>query len=133
MTKKEHKKYGQLPHNIAESDILSFGHGLSGTDGSHPFTIRKPDKTHSLLALTMIDQATGLFETVEATNKSATSIQDLYHKTWLARYLQPQFIVFDNEFMVGFKHDFKQICDNYGIKSKPTTSHSHSYTSKCNQ
>jgi hypothetical protein len=39
---------------------------------------------------------TGLFEIVEATNKSATSIQDLFHNTWLVRYLQPKFIVLDN-------------------------------------
>jgi hypothetical protein len=43
----------------------------------------------------MIDPATGWFEIVEATNKSATSTQDLFHNTCLARFLQPQFIVFD--------------------------------------
>jgi hypothetical protein len=73
-----------------------------------PFTIRTPAKTHSLLALTMIDPATGWFEIVEATNKSATSIQDLFHNTWLARYPQPQFIVFDNG--GKFKREFKQMC-----------------------
>jgi hypothetical protein len=60
------------------------------------FTKRTPAKTHSLLTLTMIDPATGWFEIVEATNKSATSIQDLFHNTWLARYPRPKFIVFDN-------------------------------------
>jgi hypothetical protein len=45
-----------------------------------PFTIRTPAKTHSLLALTIIDPAIGWFEIVKATNKSATSIQDLFHK-----------------------------------------------------
>jgi transposase InsO family protein len=71
----------------------------------------------------MIDPATGWFEIVEATNKSATSIQDLFHNFWLARYPRPQFIVFDNG--GKFKREFKQICiqDNYGIKAKPTTSH----------
>jgi hypothetical protein len=34
----------------------------------------------------MIDPATGWFEIVEATNKSATSIQDLFHNTWLPWY-----------------------------------------------
>jgi hypothetical protein len=61
-----------------------------------PFTIMTPAKTYSLLALIMIDPAIGWFEIVEATNKSATSIQDLFHNTWLARYPRPQFIVFDN-------------------------------------
>jgi hypothetical protein len=53
-----------------------------------PFTIRTSYKTYSLLALTMIDPEiyTGWFEIVGATNKSATSIQDLFHNTWLARY-----------------------------------------------
>jgi hypothetical protein len=86
------------------------------------FTIRKPDKTDSLLALTMIDPATGWFEIVKARNKSATSIQDLFHSTWLARYPQPQFIVFDNG--GEFKREFKQMYmqDSYD-KVKPTTSH----------
>jgi hypothetical protein len=88
-----------------------------------PFKIRTPAKTHSLLALTMIDPTTGWFEIVKATNKSATSIQDLFHNTWLARYPRPQFIVFDNGSMGKFKRALKQMCmqSNYGIKAKPTT------------
>jgi hypothetical protein len=88
-TKKERvlKKYGLLPPKIAESNTQSLGHGLFGSGGSSPFTIRTPAKTHSLLAVTIIDPATGWFEIVEATNKSATSIQDLFHNIWLARYL----------------------------------------------
>jgi hypothetical protein len=76
-----------------------------------PFTIRTPAKTHSLLALTMIDPVTGWFEIIKATNKSATSTQDLFHNTWLARYPRPQFIVFENGSMSGFKREFKQMCD----------------------
>jgi hypothetical protein len=91
--------------------------------GTIPFTIRTPAKTYSLLTLTIVDPATGWFEIVKTTNKSATSIQDLFHNTWLARYPRPQFIVFDNG--CEFKCEFKQMCvqDNYGIKAKPTTSH----------
>jgi hypothetical protein len=87
MTKKERarKKYGLLPPKIAESDILS-PWVMVCVDLVGPFTLRTPAKTHFLLALTMIDPATGWFEIVEATNKSATSIQDLFHNTWLARY-----------------------------------------------
>jgi hypothetical protein len=85
-----------------------------------------------MLALTMIDPATGWFEIVEATKKPATTIQDLFHNTWLARYPRPQFIVFDNGKIGEFKREFKQVCDNYGVKAKPTTSHNHCYTSKCN-
>jgi hypothetical protein len=83
MIKKERvcKKYGLLPPKIAEYDTASLGHGFCGSGGSSPFTIRTPAKTYSLLALTMIDPATGWFEIIEATNKSATSIQDLFHNT----------------------------------------------------
>jgi hypothetical protein len=74
-------------------------------------TIRTPAKIHSLIALTMIDPSiTGLFEIVEATNKSETSIQDLFHNTWLARYPQTQFIVFDNVNFGEFKREFKKMC-----------------------
>jgi hypothetical protein len=42
-----------------------------------PFTMKTPLKTHSLLALTMIDPAAGWFEIVQANSKTATSIQNL--------------------------------------------------------
>jgi hypothetical protein len=65
-----------------------------------------------MLALKMIDPVTGWFQIVEATNKSATSIQDLFHNTWLVRYPRPQFIVFDNHHRGKFKREFKQMYDN---------------------
>jgi hypothetical protein len=107
---------------------------MVGVDLVVPFTTRTPAKTHSLLALTMTDPATGWFEIVKATNKSETSIQDLFHNTWLARYPRPQFIVFDNGNIGKFKLEIKKMCvqDNYGIEAKPTTSHSQQYTTKCN-
>jgi hypothetical protein len=71
------------------------------------FTIRTPAKVRSisLLALTMIDPATVWFEFVEATNKSATSIQDLFHNTW---YPQAQFIVSDNGIQDLIQLELKQ-------------------------
>jgi hypothetical protein len=81
MTKKERKKYGMLPPKIAESDTKSLGHGLCGSGGSTPFTIRTPAKTHSLLAFTMIDPATGWFEIFKVTIKLTTFIQDMIHNT----------------------------------------------------
>jgi transposase InsO family protein len=69
----------------------------------------------------MIDPATGWYKIVQATNNSVTSIQDLLHNSWLARYPHPQFIVFDNG--GEFKSEFNQMCVNYGIKAKPITSH----------
>jgi hypothetical protein len=92
------------------------------------FVIRTPAKTHSTLILTMIDPVIGWFEIFKATNKSSTSVQNLFHFTWLARYLQPQFIVFDNGILGEFKREFKQMCvqENYEVKFNPTKSHNHS-------
>jgi hypothetical protein len=67
----------------------------------------------------MIDQEinTGWFEIVKATNKSATFIQDLFDKTWLARYPRPQFTVFDNGNIGKFKREFKKMSDNMALKT----------------
>jgi hypothetical protein len=86
----------------------------------------------SLLALTMIDPATGWFDIVKSTNKSATSIQDLFITPGWHVTRDVNFIVFDNMTVGEFKGEFKQMCDNYGIKAKPTTSHNILSTSKCN-
>jgi hypothetical protein len=110
LTKKEYKKYGLLPLKTAESDSWVMAY----VDLVGPFTIKTPLKTHSLLALTMIDPATGWFEIVQANSKTATSIQDFFPP-------RPQFIVFDNG--GKFKREFKQMCKNYGIKARLTTSH----------
>jgi hypothetical protein len=102
-----------------------------------PFTIRTPAKTHSLLAIKMIDPAinTSWFNIVQATNKSETSIQDLFHNTCLARYPRPQFIVFDNGNMSKFKREFKQMCEMTIMALKTNqlqvTTHTQ-YTRKCN-
>jgi hypothetical protein len=56
----------------------------------------------------------------------------LFHNTWMACYPRPKFIIFDNVNSGKFKREFKQMCDNYGVKAKPTTSHNHQSTSKCN-
>ena len=106
-----------MPPKTAESDPWV----MVCVDLVGDFTIKTPLKTHSLLALTMIDPATGWFKIIQANSKTATSIQDLFHNTWLAHYHRPQFVVYDNG--GEFKREFKQICENYGIKAKPTTSH----------
>jgi hypothetical protein len=78
-----------LPPKIAEYDTVSLGHGLCGS-GEYIYNKDTSQNTLSttMLALTMIDPEinTGWFEIIKATNKSTTSIQDLFHNTWLARY-----------------------------------------------
>jgi hypothetical protein len=56
-------------------------------------------------------------------------MQDLFHNTWLERSLQPQFTIFDNG--GEFNREFKQMCDNHGIKAKPTITYNVTYI-KCN-
>jgi hypothetical protein len=77
------KKYGLLPPKIAEFDTVSLGHGLCVSGGTTTFIIRTPAKTHSVLAIKIIDPEICIswFEIVKTTNKSATSIQDLFHNT----------------------------------------------------
>jgi hypothetical protein len=73
-----------------------------------PFTIRTVSKTHSLLALTMIDPTISWLEILEATNKSAASIQDFFITTgWhVTRNLNILSLTNGGE----FKRDFKQMC-----------------------
>jgi hypothetical protein len=85
------------------------------------FAILVNNQAPTLRALTMIDPASGWFEVVQVTNKLATIIQDLFHKSWLACCPRPQFIVSDNG--GNFKRVFKQMCENYGSKAQPTSSH----------
>jgi hypothetical protein len=69
----------------------------------------------------MIDPATGFFEIVQVNSKTATSIQDLFHNTWLARYPCPQFIVFDNG--ANSNVSSNRCVRTMALKLKPTTSH----------
>jgi hypothetical protein len=141
MQDKKHKAFyvrklnaAQTRYTITERELLSTietckeylvglpnCHGLCSSSGS--FNVKTLLKTHSLLALTMTDLATGWFEIVQATSKAATSTQDLFHNTCLARYPRPQFMLVDNG--CEFKCALKQMCENYGIKAKLITSHKH--------
>jgi hypothetical protein len=49
-----------------------------------PFRKVITSKEKSLHVLTIIDPAIVWFGIVKATNKSVTSIQELFHKTWFA-------------------------------------------------
>jgi hypothetical protein len=97
-------------------------------------TIRTSPKTYSLLALTMIDPAiiTDLIKIIEDIQTNQKHPSRICDKIWLVRFLWPEFIMFNNANVGRFKREYKQICDNYGIKDKSTTSHNILSTSKCN-
>jgi hypothetical protein len=77
--------------------------------------------THTLRALTMIDPVTGWFEVIAIPDKNEHAVMDAFNNTWLTRYPQPQYIGYDNS--SKFKAQFKQMCDNYGMKEKPSSNY----------
>jgi transposase InsO family protein len=46
---------------------------------------------------------------------------DAFHNNWLCRYPRPIQVTFDNG--SEFKSVFKEMCDDLGIKGRPTTSY----------
>jgi transposase InsO family protein len=46
---------------------------------------------------------------------------DAFHNNWMCRYPRPIQVTFDNG--SDFKSVFKEMCDNLGIKWRPTTSY----------
>jgi hypothetical protein len=46
---------------------------------------------------------------------------DAFHNNWLCRYPRPIQVTFDNS--SEFKTVFKEMCDNLGIRCRPTTSY----------
>ena len=86
-----------------------------------PLTCKTPQGKKELLALAMIDPATGSFEVKDIRDKSATATMEAFDNVWLSRYPRPQFIGFDNG--SEYKGVFKEMCNNYGIKPKLNTAY----------
>ena len=69
----------------------------------------------------MIDPVTGWFDVIAIPDKNAHTVMEAFNNTWLTRYPRPQHIGYDNG--SKFKAQYKQMCDNYGIKAKPSSSY----------
>jgi hypothetical protein len=54
-------------------------------------------------------------------HKDCETFMDTFHNTWLCRYPQPIIVTSNNG--GEFKSVFKEMCDNLGIKFRPTTSY----------
>ena len=117
MFKKQRKKYGHLPPKEAEELPWS----RVNVDLIGPYVVRTPTSTHTLRALTMIDPVTGWFEVISIPDKTAHTVMEAFNNTWLTRYPRPQYIGYDNG--SEFKAQFKQMCENYGMKEKPSSSY----------
>ena len=115
ITKKQRKKYGHLPAKKAE--VIPWNR--VNVDLIGPYNIKTKKKTFQLRAMTMIDPATSWFEIARIYSKSSEEAQRIFDSTWLARYPRPKEIGFDNG--GEFKQLFSELCQNMGIKEKPTT------------
>ena len=88
----------------------------------------------NLVAMTMVDPATGLFEMVEVPyydvegiknenqdliDKTSARISKLFNNTWLCRYSRPREVIFDNG--SEFKKNFVVLLKDFDIKPKVTT------------
>ena len=116
--KRQRKKYGHLPPKEAESqpwEILCVD--LIGT-----YTVRRKGKKDlTLQCCTMTDPATGWFEIVRTTTKSADVIANLVEQAWLTRYPWPTKILYDHGGEFLGKEFQELIQKEYDIKAKPIT------------
>jgi len=112
--KKSSKKYGKLPAKVAEQNIWN----RVNIDLWGPKSIKNRDgQTYKMHLMTMIDPVSGWFEcAVIRRNPNSDKIQKIFDDTWLARYPRPSTIGCDGG--SEFKLDFKELCENYGMKLK---------------
>jgi hypothetical protein len=73
--------------------------------------------THS--SFKAIYPATSWPEICEITDKRSQTVMDAFHKYLLCHYPNPIQVTFDNG--SEFKSIFREMCDNLGMKCRPTT------------
>ena len=115
ITKKQKKKYGHLPPKTAETTPSK----RVNVDLIGPYTIATKKNTYELRAMTMIDPVTNWFEIAKISTPSSDEAQRVFDTYWIARYPRPQEVGFDNG--GEFKALFRDLCNNMGMKRKPTT------------
>jgi hypothetical protein len=121
--KKNCKQYGKIPAKLAEATPWE----IVCVDLVGPWSIKTPSGVKKLRAFTAIDPATGWFEISDIPNKEAGTVMDIFHNNWLCRYTRPIQVTADNG--SEFKSGFKDMCDNLGIKCRPTTSYNPQWNS----
>jgi transposase InsO family protein len=86
-----------------------------------PWKVKSPSGLKTLRCFTAIDTATSWPEICEITDKRSQTVMDEFHKNWPCLYPRPIQVTSDNG--SEFKSVFKEMCDNLGIKCRPTTSY----------
>ena len=92
LCKKSNKKCGKLPQKDVEPSIPW---NRVNVDLVGPLSCKAKNGTFSLLALTMIDPATGWFEVAPLKDSTSTTVAAAFDDTWLSCYPRPQFIGYD--------------------------------------
>ena len=120
LCKKTNKKHGKLPQKDVEKSIPW---NRVNVDLIGPLTCQAKNGTFHLLALTMIDPATGWFEAVALKDSKSHTVAAAFDDTWLSRYPRPQFIGCDGG--SENKAEFRETTINHGLGPgmKPTTTH----------
>ena len=80
--------------------------------------MQQNSKVYKIHVMIMVDPVTGWFELALLRNKpNAFMVMICFDSSWLARYPRPREIEFDNggEFIA----EFKDMCDNIGLKRRP--------------
>ena len=104
LSKKQRKKYGHLPPKQAETIPWQW----VNVDLIGPYTIKTPNKVHTLQCMTMIDPATSWFEIAHIRPVNLAEMKRLFDTTWLSRYPHPQEVGYDNG--SEFKKCYLAIC-----------------------
>jgi hypothetical protein len=104
LTKKQKKKYGHLPPKKAEEAIPW---KRVNVDVIGPYTVETQKGKKTLIAMTMIDPATGWFEIAPLEENNSYATQRALDSYWLARYPRPKYIGCDNG--NHFKRYFKEL------------------------
>jgi hypothetical protein len=116
--KRKRPQCGELPVQEAGADPWTEVHVV---DMMGPLSMTTPSKKLSLLVFTAIDPATGWFKCIEVPNKESFTVMEAFNNHWLSRHPRLHRICFDNG--TEFRSVFQEICSNYGLKAKLTTTY----------
>jgi transposase InsO family protein len=117
---KRYKFIGQGQGHVPPRNDVSIPWEEVAVDTIGPWKIPLPGNTQLIVhALTMIDTATTLSETVRVENGQSEHAAMLFTNNWLSRYPKPLRCVHDQG--SEFKLRFQEMLNREGIKSVPTT------------
>ena len=83
------------------------------------YKISTANKVLALMAMTMINPATGWFKIAHLPQTNSYEIQQAFNSYWLAQYHRPMDVGMGNS--SGFKHYFTELLNNCGPKKKASS------------